>query len=358
MNNRQQLGTGICICLVLFTLGAGCNKNQGSQNGKQLLAAATLAATMEQTQDAVVWLGTGQGDYTSYWVRGNSMVIDFVLQKPHLLIPRPGGVWQWRVTKRPVAVCDCKALAILENQGPCPLDEESFTAEIVTLTDLISGEELALAPPPEISPEENEKLAEFSYRVVPLSSIGPFLFVNIQESRVFCDGGAEETRQRFLAYDLDSKDRAEILTPEELDKIAKIEQVKAWKSASDTPQSSAKSPSDMILAGIEPQFVGPFNLLLSYHFSSEESSATLSSNEDNATPRSNGEQAGPSFFYSNTVKIPADTLPRSILTYAIPPDVVRNFYTNDEIGNGRGWTPISGSQEELVAMWDAFTKAE
>ena len=360
MNIRYQIAYAFTF-FIFCVLNSGCNKNPRAESTEQLIATATLAATMAPTEDAVIWHAADGGGFTSVWVRGNAAVVDFAMQQPYLLIPRPGKVWEWREEWQPHPVCDCRAHSLLEYQGDCPIDEESFSVQKVFLVDRITGETHSLAQPPGIPDKETNRLAELSYRVVPLASAGPLLFVKEEEKREYCDGSVPRAHQSFFVYNLDLGKRVEILEPDELEKIKKNEQVRAWRAVEGDPSSSATSASEMELAGIEPEFVGPFNVRISYHFSSEyrydgtehdgEDSGPL---EDRETESSAKLQ--PSFYYSGTVRIPAETVPRAFVVHAIAPDVVKHFSIRADPGLGRGWTRLSGSKEELSEMWSAFAE--
>lgn len=351
MSFHGKISSGI-IAYLLIVAVSGCAESQNPEGKEALLAAAMLTATMAPTQDAVIWHALGNGTYRTFWARGNGVVMDFVLARPHLLIPREGALWEWRETRRKVPVCDCAAWAVIDHQGDCPIDDESFSGKEVVLVDRVSGEEIALVTLPKISDEETIKLEEYFSDAEPIASVGSLLFVREEEKRAYCDRGGEEARQRFFVYNLDTLRREEVFSGSELKKIQENEQVKAYNMVRGDPLNSATSSSDMVLAGIEPHFMGPFNIGLTYHFSSE-----FSYDEDPPANDADDSRALPVISYFSTVKVRAETIPRLLLENAIPPDVVRLFYTTASPELGRGWTRVAGTPEEMNTLWNTFTEA-
>ncbi|MCP4599605.1 MAG: hypothetical protein GY847_03540 [Proteobacteria bacterium] len=311
-----------------------------SKKNQEIVAAAVLNAALTPIQNAVVWTTDETGQRISYWLRGNASRIEFVAARANLVIPSQEALWSWEETEIPVPLCDCNAWQIQKFEGDCPEAEDPAYRMHVQLVDRISEEEIELYPEPDIHMEEQFELKEYSSEIIPIASVGPYLFARYDEQGQNCSSDRSSQSSSFIVFDLVSRSTVEIINVEEQEKIEESERETAFELIRADRLAAVRNASDLELLAIEPRYNVGLNLIVSYRFGVE-AVHDVSDKTWSTT-------------YSGSVLVPAATLPAKLVPFTLPPAVAHAFALGTPTAEYRGWNIVVGSEEQVSKLLTAF----
>jgi len=314
---------------------------RASRRAQKAIALALLEVAAVPYQDTVVWSATENGEYFSYWMRGNAYLLNMLLIRRGLIVSAGGGMWYWEESEREVPLCDCDAWRLIAFEGPCPVNEEPALSVMVTMVDRITGEEIEISRI-ELPSSDGRHIVSYSSRVVPLGSVGPYLFVQQLEEGRTCEQDGAFSREEFAVIDLRTGEPADILNDQELDRIDSRERLEAFELVRSDTIADVRDASDLTLLAVEPRLDPGFGLGVNLRFGTE---ATIDAQGGAWTAA-----------YAGTVLIPADWTPLSLRRFLIPPAVVRTYASGGSANLARGWSVVEVTPDNLLRALTTFAE--
>jgi hypothetical protein len=291
------------VALFLFS-GCGAKKNVTAKDLVEMAKGAAVAAAATPVLDVILW-SHDSGELTSFWIRGNAAEVVVLGVHSGLVIPMEGALWEWRT-----------------NEG------EDSTLE-VSLHDLVSDEKIVVLQVPEIPEGEECQVRDIPVSATPIGTVGPFMFIRVEEVRDVCEGDDEELGEHIFVYNIAQQAEAnEIIDEEEEKKIRESDQA-----------STIQDFDDLSFMGIEPRFSIDGNLMVFYIFSISNSTIQSTTTQQKL---------------SREVQLPATEIPLILIPFVVPPPAVRGTVEASPQSEIGGWNLVTGNVTQMDAVRHAF----
>jgi len=276
-------------------------------------AAAASPAVTTEADAYLVWSADSATSET-VWLdaAGNA-----VATRPEVVVAAGGGLWAWRKgTGRAKGIdCQCMEKHDFADGAPCAKQSDVETVDVM---DLASGRRLTLVAAPE--PDEGAEPTEQSS--APVSSAGPYLFVEVGRGSYACGAHGTSWVDRPV-FDLSDSAKAVDLLGADTARVLAHEGVAARKALE--AEGNAWTPlQDFRVADLQVGWKKSGLLDVQYRFSAGACYAC-------------GDGVVGS--YLTTTLVPADPVPARLAAWTQAPDAVRRWWLAHPPREQAGWSP-------------------
>ncbi len=296
-------------------------------------AAALLAlffASVVQAETTLVVAQDGRGRTVTHWLEsdGNAHEIKAVLPLPLFAVDEV--VHAWRTVPAELALCDCEAIGGWKGSGLCPSVGATGHGSELQLISLADGR--LEAPVPGRSMQPGEIISAYRGEVRLLGSIGPFVFVQLEQWLGSCLSKAEIQVSKFVVWDLARAKSAVLFDRKEIGALRTGEQVEAFELVRD--DTTADNFKGVEFTAMHPVWTGQ-DLALSYQFTAPV-----------CTTCGDGEWSSG----TKSAYVPAEVTPKKLQPWAVAPRGLATFRMAHPESKVLGWTQLGGTQAERDAQ--------
>jgi len=309
----------------------------------QLVALAVAAARQmdEPLQTVVLWVEDSDKNTHSFLIEGNKYGGSIWAMRPGILLLVNGQIREVVFDNVELPLCDCELWESEGMENSCPLAEEPATGTWPRLRDVKSGKLIDLLPPPSTDSDGEVFLGEFSFGAEIIATIGPYLFLKYGDQSVACGAAHGSWFSDFFVYDMSKDKIVDIFSAEEKAAILSNEQQAAFAQIREDPAAHSMAAEDLDFTLIKPTFVSGAGMTLNYQFTAE---ASFGDSDDNWGA------------YSRSVIVPAQSIPASLLMYAIIPPALSTFVALSPDIKVGGWIPVTATGQEIKTLVKAFVE--
>lgn len=334
----------LCVCCGSADLGAS-NSTPATQSraasargaAKKVLTETVLRAASTPIQDAVAWIVDENSNIFTHWLRGNQLGIELNFMRPGLVLPGGDAILELLDEETEIELCDCADGQRADDREQCVISGKPGRGLQLSIVDKFTAEQTPLISLPRTS----ETPAEYQIDWTPLATLGPYLFISIDEQLRTCSERNTRYTKEILVYDLERRKRVDIVNAWDFTAELSKAREKAVTLFNDEEFSHITSVDEVRLIGIEPSYDHLFILRLNFRFVVE------NINEG-------GSGSSPATLLSE-MKVPASTIPETLVPYALPPAVVSIFGRSTMQFEHGGWNLITGDEQTRLRLFQAFS---
>ncbi len=328
----------LLVTALLAGVVSGCGSARPSEMDLATIIALDIASS--PIQDAVVWTIDKDQQIWSHWLKGSGNSMEMMATRPGLSLPWGDSMWLWQPVEHEQLLCDCDAWQILTDERECPEGVEPALRQSAQLVDLVSRQVKDVVPLKELPDEAWIQLGELNGQLVPIASVGQYLFVAQREEGQGCDARFWSFTNQVVVIDLEQQQAVPMVTAEELERIRTREQRVAFE---ELQHDSIRSADELQLSGIIPFYDQQEGLRVSYQFTSRLAPEATTTHAESV---------------QRAVTIPAAELPMKLAPFADVPPIVQAFALavwQDGRTYFGGWVPVVGSVDRIQSLFTAFS---
>ena len=286
-----------------------------------LVLGAVRAAVAETT---LVVVQRADRRLVTHWLEsdGNAHEIKAVLPLPLFAVGET--LHAWRTTTPELALCDCAALDGWQGAGICPSAGQTGRGAALGLISLDDGRLSQPIPPRVLQP--GEVISRYRGRVRLLGSVGPYVFVQLEQWLGSCLSETDIQESQFVVWDLVSGRAAVLYDRKEIASLRTSEQVEAFEHLRDV--TTADSFKELEFTAIHPGWTAQ-DLALAYQFTAPVCTTC-------------GDDTWASGLRS--AMVPAESTPRRLESWERAPRSLDTFRMAHPDAVVLGWTQLDGEQ--------------
>lgn len=285
---------------------------------------ALLCCVSAQAETTLVVVRNGAGHLQTHWLEsdGNAHEVKAVLPLPLFAVGET--VHAWRVVTPELALCDCSAITGWKGNGVCPSTGETGRGASLQLISLADGRLDLPVPPRSLQP--GELISRYRGRVHLLGSVGPYVFVQLEQWLGSCLSDADIQESSFVVWDLSRGKAAVLYDRKEIGALRTSEQVEAFEHLREA--TTAHSFKELEFKAIHPLWDAR-ELALAYQFTAPVCGSC-------------GDETWASGVRSTMV--PAEQLPKKLRAWGESPRGLDTFRLAHPDATVLGWTALDGDQ--------------
>lgn len=296
------------------------------------------APAAEEAPAWLVWTAAPDGATETVWVEGVGHGFEVRGRRDGVVVADGARLWAWAASDAITTVLDCDCVA--ENGGanqevPPAACQRDKTVGRVDLVDLLGGPALEVAPPP----PADEWTGEITQVVTPLASVGPYLFAIASTTGFGCGAADRWTDPSWLAIDLRSGKRDDVLEPDErlrTDQEERAQAILGFREQGD----AVLGPDQATLVAIHPTWSRQGRLFVRFQYAAPACAAC----GDDAWGRG-----------TRSLLIDARHLPRRLFPFAEVPKPIAAYWAAHPPAERGGFTAVAVPAERRDEALRAFT---